>query len=129
MAKITWLGEDTELLPGPSYNMWGLIKFPKGQPVEVTNPEMIASARDNPFYKVEETKPREKVDEAQDKGEGTPQVTLKQAAQELKERLERKEQKKDYDYREAEKVSGYKPKKKRGPKKPGSNPGMATPDT
>ena len=133
MAKITWLGEDTELLPGPSYNMWGLIKFPKGQPVEVTNPEMIASAKQNQFYKVEETKPREKASEAQDQSqeqEENKPTSLEQRAQELAKTLERKEPKKDYDFREAEKVSGYTPKKKKGrPKKSSSNPGMATPDT
>jgi hypothetical protein len=133
MAKITWLGEDDPVndIPGPSWNTWNGIRFPKGQPVEINDAGMISSARQNQFYRVEEaTKPREKIDEAQDKDErqDPPQVTLEQAAQELKKRLERKEQKKTYDYREAEKVSGYTPKKRgRKPKTP--NPGVATSDT
>jgi hypothetical protein len=134
MAKITWLGEDDveRDIPGPSYNVWAGIKFYKGQPVEISDQWMIASAKQNQFYKVEEINPQEKSSETQDQGkeqEAEP-LSLEQKAQALKERLERKEPKKDYDYREAEKVSGYTPKKKKGrPKKPSSNPGVATPDT
>ena len=131
MAKITWIGEDDPVrdIPGPSYNVWAGIKFYKGQPVEISDEWMIASAKQNQFYKVEETKPREKADEAQDQGEEQKPPSLEQKAQELKERLERKEPKEDYDFRQAEKVSGYRPKKKGRPKKSGSNPGMATPNT
>lgn len=54
-AKITWLGED-ELHgdgAGPSKNTWNGIVFPKGVPVAVSNPHMIAKAKTNPFYSVE----------------------------------------------------------------------------
>ena len=140
MAKITWRGEADEAndIPGPSWNTWNGIRFHKGQPVEISDPFMIASARQNQFYIVEEeaatpVKLREKTHEApqdQSQEQEAEPPSLEQKAQELKERLERKEQKKDYDFREAEKVSGYAPKKKKGrPKKSGSNPGMATPDT
>ena len=139
MVKIIWKGEADEAndIPGPSWNTWNGIRFPRGQPVEISDPGMIASARQNQFYIVEEeaspVKPREKTHEAsqdQSQEQEAEPPSLEQKAQELKERLERKEQKKDYDYREAEKVSGYAPKKKKGrPKKSGSNPGMATPDT
>jgi hypothetical protein len=134
MAKITWLGEDDPVndIPGPSWNTWNGIRFPKGQPVEINDAGMIASARQNQFYKVEEaTKPREKIDETQDQSQEQEQnepTSLEQRAQELAKTVERKEQKKTYDYREAEKVSGYTPKKRgRKPKTP--NPGVATSDT
>ena len=132
MAKITWKGEDDPVndIPGPSWNTWNGIRFPKGQPVEINDPGMIASARDNQFYIVAEgTRHGEKKDEAQDQGEKQKPPSLEEKAQD-KERLERNEPEKDYDYREAEKVSGYSPKKKKGrPKKSSPNPGMATPDT
>lgn len=134
MAKITWLGEDDPVndIPGPSWNTWNGIRFPKGQPVEINDAGMIASARQNQFYRVEEaTKPREKIDETQDQSQEQEQnepTSLEQRAQELAKTVERKEQKKTYDYREAEKVSGYTPKKRgRKPKTP--NPGVATSDT
>jgi len=134
MVKITWLGEDDPVndIPGPSWNTWNGIRFPKGQPVEINDAGMIASARQNQFYRVEEaTKPREKIDETQDQSQEQEQnepTSLEQRAQELAKTVERKEQKKTYDYREAEKVSGYTPKKRgRKPKTP--NPGVATSDT
>ena len=131
MVKITWKGEADEAndIPGPSWNTWNGIRFPRGQPVEISDPGMITSARQNQFYIVEDetkpVKPREKIDEAKDKSEKPPQVTLEQAAQELKERLEHKEPKKAYHYRDAENIEGYKPKKKRGAKK-SSHSGVAT---
>ena len=134
MVKITWLGEDDPVndIPGPSWNTWNGIRFPKGQPVEINDAGMIASARQNQFYRVEEaTKPREKIDETQDQSQEQEQnepTSLEQRAQELAKTVERKEQKKTYDYREAEKVSGYTPKK-RGRKPKNSNPGVATSDT
>jgi hypothetical protein len=145
MVKITWLGEDDPVndIPGPSWNTWNGIRFPKGQPIEINDAGMIASAKQNQFYRVEEaTKPREKIDETQDQSQEQEQnepTSLEQRAQELKKRLERKEQKvergleqetgkKEYHYRQAEKVEGYTPKKRgRKPKTP--NPGVATSDT
>ena len=55
MAKLTWLGEDHLHAgkPGPSFTTgFGGIKFPKGEPVEVTNKGFIAKARNNPFFEV-----------------------------------------------------------------------------
>jgi outer membrane biosynthesis protein TonB len=54
MAKVTWLGEDTATTPGPSFNTWNGIKFPKGKAVEVTDAHMLAKAKANRFYKVAE---------------------------------------------------------------------------
>ena len=54
MAKITWLGEDTEDGPGPSFTTaFGGIKFPKDKPIEVNDPEVIDRSRRNPFFEVE----------------------------------------------------------------------------
>jgi hypothetical protein len=56
MAKITWLGEDDlhDGAAGPSFCIgFDGIKFPKGQPVEVTNPDFINRARKNQFFEVE----------------------------------------------------------------------------
>jgi hypothetical protein len=55
--QVTWLGEDTDEHPGPSYNTWGGIKFPKGVPVDVSDPHMIAKAKANQFFKVTEAPP------------------------------------------------------------------------
>lgn len=58
MAKITWLGED-EIhgeQAGPSFTTaFGKKKFPKGEAVEVTDPDVIRRAKGNPFFKVEGT--------------------------------------------------------------------------
>lgn len=55
MAKLTWLGEDTEDEPGPSFLIaYDGIKFPKGVPVEVTNKGFIAKAKGSRFFKVED---------------------------------------------------------------------------
>ena len=56
MAKITWRGEDELHAPaaGPSFTTaYDGIKFPKGQPVEVTNQDFINRARKNKFFDVE----------------------------------------------------------------------------
>ena len=56
MAKLTWKGEDTEDGPGPSFVIaYDGIKFPKGQPVEVTNKAFIEKARHNQFFDVDDT--------------------------------------------------------------------------
>lgn len=59
MAKVTWLGEDHLHKQedgsdgaGPSFVVWNGLKFPKGEPVEVTNPIAIAKAKANPFFTV-----------------------------------------------------------------------------
>lgn len=52
MAKITWLGEDTAEVPGPSFTTCFDRKFPKGEPVEVTDKDTIERARKNPFFEV-----------------------------------------------------------------------------
>jgi hypothetical protein len=60
MTKITWLGEDTDTEPGPSFNIWNGYKFPKGEAVEIDDPFMIAKARANQYYMIEgEAKPQE----------------------------------------------------------------------
>lgn len=53
MAKVTWIGEDTEDYAGPSFTTgFGGIKFPKGQPVEVTDKDFIKRAQRNQFFEV-----------------------------------------------------------------------------
>jgi hypothetical protein len=52
MAKITWLGEDTNEYAGPSFTTAFDMKFPKGEPVEVTDKDIIARARRNQFFEV-----------------------------------------------------------------------------
>jgi hypothetical protein len=58
MAKVTWLGEDTEEIPGPSFTIWKDTKFPKGVPVEITSPEALQRARRSIFFKVEDGEPK-----------------------------------------------------------------------
>lgn len=58
MASVTWLGEDGKDkngndVAGPSFTVWGGVKFPKGQPVTVTDKAMLAKAKINQFFKVE----------------------------------------------------------------------------
>lgn len=123
-----------EDIPGPSFNTWCGVKFPKGVAVEVTDAAMLAKARVNQFYKVtddgppatpkqqvlrkqeaeqydtsgaRDVTPKQEPHHAQDK-------TLERQAQELKSKIENK--KEDYNYRQAEKGSGYTPVKKRGRK-------------
>jgi len=75
MAKITWVGEDElhnatdsqgNLVEGagPSFTKWQNIKFPKGEPVEVTDHAVIAKAKVNRFFKVEGAPGRPKKVEA-----------------------------------------------------------------
>jgi hypothetical protein len=52
MAKITWLGEDTNESAGPSFTVCFDRKFPKGEAVEVTDKDVIARARRNQFFEV-----------------------------------------------------------------------------
>lgn len=52
MAKITWLGEDEAGVAGPSFTTCFDKKFPKGEAVEVTDKDIIARARKNPFFEV-----------------------------------------------------------------------------
>lgn len=52
MTKITWLGEDTDDTPGPSFTICFDRKFPKGEEVEVTDKDIIARARKNKFFEV-----------------------------------------------------------------------------
>lgn len=52
MAKLTWLGEDEDDVPGPSFTICFGIKFPKGEPVDVTDKDFIARAKKNPFFEV-----------------------------------------------------------------------------
>jgi hypothetical protein len=58
MAKITWLGEDEfyEDGYGPGKNAWNGVTFIKGQAVEIDDAHMIAKAKGNHFYNVEEDK-------------------------------------------------------------------------
>lgn len=52
MAKITWLGEDTSDVSGPSFTTCFGLKFPKGEAVEVTDKDIIARAKKNKFFEV-----------------------------------------------------------------------------
>jgi hypothetical protein len=55
MAKLTWLGEDElhDGNPGPSFTTaFGGIKFPKNEPIEVSDKLIIAKARNNQFFEV-----------------------------------------------------------------------------
>ena len=54
MAKLTWLGEE-ELHDGaadPSFTMAFEMKFKKGEPVEVSDKDIIRRARGNRFFEV-----------------------------------------------------------------------------
>lgn len=53
MAKLIWLGEPDSEGEGPRHNTWNGITFPRGEEVEIDNPQMIAKARKNPFYSVD----------------------------------------------------------------------------
>jgi len=70
MAKLTWLGEDTDGTAGPSFTTaFGGIKFPKGAPVEVADRDIIARARRNRFFEVGGVPgrpPKDKTDEPAD---------------------------------------------------------------
>jgi len=49
MARITWLGE--------AECAWNNVVFPPGVPVEIDDAYMLGKARNNPFFKVEDTPP------------------------------------------------------------------------
>lgn len=53
-VMVTWLGEKDGESDGPSSNEWNGIVFKRGEPVLVENPHMIAKAKGNRFYSVEE---------------------------------------------------------------------------
>lgn len=52
MAKVTWLGEDTENYAGPSFTTCYEMKFRKGEPVEISDKEIIRRAQKNQFFEV-----------------------------------------------------------------------------
>jgi hypothetical protein len=54
MAKVTWIGEDSEGVAGPSFTTCFGMKFPKGEAVEVTDRDMVRRAAGNPFFSVED---------------------------------------------------------------------------
>jgi len=70
MAKITWLGEDTQEYAGPSFTFAFDRKFPKGEAVEVTDKDMIARARRNPFFEVSGVPGRPPKKDEDDQNEG-----------------------------------------------------------
>jgi hypothetical protein len=119
MAKITWLGEDTDDVPGPSYNIWNEIRFPKGQAVEVSDAYMIAKARKNQFFQVAEEETMEAKDhEVETKVEG--QGKIEAQAEVIK--------KQEGDYRKTEKGTGYSPVEKKPKKKTPATPTGADAD-
>lgn len=70
MAQVTWKGEDELHVnlengsgAGPSFTKaFGGIKFPKGEPVEITDPDFIRRAKGNPFFTVDgDTEPKRPV--------------------------------------------------------------------
>ncbi len=52
MAKLTWLGEDTQGVAGPSFTTCFGTKFPKGEAVEVSDKDTIRRAQRNRFFEV-----------------------------------------------------------------------------
>jgi hypothetical protein len=107
MAKITWLGEDTETYAGPSFTVWNAITFPKDVAVDISDERMIGKARGNRFFKVTEGK--EKHHEVETKIEGQDKV---EAQTEIKPQ--------ETDHGKTETGTGYSPvkKKARSRKKP-----------
>lgn len=55
MTKVTWLGEDGDGVAGPSFTTCFGMKFPKGEPVEIDDPDMVRRASGNPFFSVEDS--------------------------------------------------------------------------
>lgn len=53
MTKITWLGEDGPGVAGPSFTTCFGRKFPKGEAIEMADPEAIKRAKGNPYFSVE----------------------------------------------------------------------------
>lgn len=61
MAKLTWLGEDTQGYAGPSFTTaFGGVKFPKGEAVEITDANIVKKAKGNQFFKVEDDEPEKR---------------------------------------------------------------------
>jgi hypothetical protein len=58
LVKVTWLGEDTEEVSGPSFTIWKDTKFPKGVAVEVTDQDAVTRAKRSIFFKVEDGEPK-----------------------------------------------------------------------
>lgn len=101
MAKVTWLGEDSGTIPGPSFNMWNGVKFPKGKAVEVTDEHMLAKARGNQFYRVTEAKAAEPPPAKEPEHVKEPEKPVAAAKVEKP------------DVAKGEKASGYSPVKKK----------------
>lgn len=53
MAKVTWLGEDSEGVAGPSFTTCFGRKFPKGEAIDLTDADIVRRASSNPFFSVE----------------------------------------------------------------------------
>lgn len=66
MAKVTWLGEDAADYAGPSFTTCFGMKFPKGEPVEVTDKDTIMRARRNQFFEVSNGPGRPKAEDVKD---------------------------------------------------------------
>ena len=115
MTKVIWLGEDSADVAGPSFTTCYGLKFPKGEAVELTDPDAIRRAKGNLNFKVEETKQENSHGESQTQGE---------------DKIEDKGEAKEKGYRENR--TGYSPvKKKVRKKKPASEPAsdrVPTPD-
>jgi hypothetical protein len=102
MTKVIWLGEDSTDVAGPSFTTCYGLKFPKGEAVELTDPDAIRRAKGNLNFKVEETKQENSHGESQTQDE---------------DKIEDKGEAKEKDYREREKGTGYSPVKKKVRKK------------
>lgn len=75
MAVLTWLGEDDydgPGIPGPSYCVWKGVRFDKGNPVEVSDPDMIRRAKGNKFYSVADLELKATEVEPVKRGPGRP---------------------------------------------------------
>jgi hypothetical protein len=117
MVKITWLGEDTEETPGPSFNIWNGIKFPKGQPVEVTDAHMIKKATAGTrFWRVEEEAKHEKEKEE------------KPSAQQADPQGEPAHRRQEKQLEEQQQTTGYSPAKKKSVRKKAPAPARADAD-
>lgn len=53
MAKITWLGEEDGITPGPSFMYaYDGIKFDKGIPVDITDKSIIERCKGSKYFEV-----------------------------------------------------------------------------
>ena len=78
MTKLTWRGPD-DYEAGetpPSSCTWNGITFPVGVAVEVDNPTMIAKARGNRMFKVEDEPPDGAMARARHRGRPEPDVSF-----------------------------------------------------